>query len=95
MQELDIPIHDWADTDRIARHVEAVIEKHELLLTMKGTLKRYPGCTHWHFKNGRLPGTLELTLWPEKRRLWINVQSGRAAPWIDELLPALRREFVL
>src|SRR3954464_9584922 len=53
MRELDIPIHDWADTDRIARHVEAVTEKRELLLTMKGTLKRYPGCTHWHFKNGR------------------------------------------
>src|SRR6476469_9389360 len=92
MRELDIPISDWSDPCSIAAHVEQVLERRDLLLTMKGTLKTFPGCTHWHYKLGREPGTLELTLWPERKRLWIQIQAGRTAPWIDEMLPALQRE---
>lgn len=92
MRELDVVVSDWSDASRIERRVEAVLHRQGLLLTMKGTLKSHPGCIHWHFKKGREPGTLELTLWPARRRLWIKVQSGRTAPWIDELLPPLLDE---
>jgi hypothetical protein len=89
MLESDVQVDDWNDPQRVATRVEQVLHRRGLLLTMKGTLKTYPGCTHWHYKNGREPGTLELTLWPARRRLWIKVQAGRAAPWIDQLLPVL------
>jgi hypothetical protein len=91
MREINVQVDErsWADPLRLAERVEAVLHDRALLLTMKGTLKTHPGCTHWHYKNGREPGTLELTLWPARRRLWIKVQAGRAAPWIDQLLPAL------
>ena len=92
MRELDIPVTDWTEPSRIVADVEAVLDRHELLLTMKGTLKTCAGSTHWHYKRGREPGTLELTLWPTQQRLWITIQEGRTAPWIDEMLPALQRE---
>jgi hypothetical protein len=33
-----------------------------------------------------------VTAWPAERKLWITVQDGRRAAWIDELLPALKAE---
>jgi len=37
-----------------------------------------------------MPGTLELTWWPAKRRLCFKIQSTRAAWWMNELLPTLK-----
>jgi hypothetical protein len=41
---IDIDLEDWC--------VSA-----GLRLTLKGTLAKYPGCIHWHFKRGRERGT--------------------------------------
>jgi hypothetical protein len=41
-------------------------------------------------KRGIQPGTLEVTLWEAKRRLWASVQDGRRAAWIDEALPRVK-----
>ena len=92
MRELDIAVTDWTEPPHIVARVEAALHRRGLRLTMKGTLKTCPGSTHWHYKLGREPGTLELTLWPAKQRLWISVQAGRTAPWIEEVLPALQHE---
>jgi predicted kinase len=32
-------------------------------------------------------GVLELTWWPNERRLWFKVAKNRHAPWIDVALP--------
>ena len=63
-----------------------------LTRTLRGTLARYPGCIHWHFKKGKEHGTLELTWWPQGHRLWFKIAGNRAAPWVDELLPRLKTE---
>lgn len=79
-----------ADGSAIER-IDATIEQLGLAATMKGSLKSYPGCTHWHCKRGNEPGTLEITLWPAKQRAWFKVQSGRRAAWIDDVIPELKR----
>ena len=55
------------------------------------TLKKFPGCTHWHARNPGRSGTLELTLWPQQHRAWITIQSGRTAEWITEKLPEIQK----
>ena len=92
MHQIEIDIPDIDDTPAIARRVETVLAAHGLTMHSRGSVRKYAGCIHWHWKNGRQSGTLEVTLWPAKRRLWFKVQAGRRAPWIDQLVPALKAD---
>lgn len=75
---------------------EKVIELIELkaselgLNIHRGSLGKYPGCTHWHFQTPGRSGTLEMTYWPKKSRLWLSARSNRHGDWIPEKLEALR-----
>ena len=62
--------------------VERAILDARLTVTLRGTLKSYPGCIHWHVKSGRERGTLELTFFPETGELTFKVAKNRDAPWI-------------
>jgi hypothetical protein len=90
MVEIEIPLPADADPAAVEAAIEAGCDAEELRTQLKGTLSSCPGCIHWHFKRGREPGTLEITLWPRRHRAWISVHANRSAPWIDELLPRLR-----
>ena len=61
-----------------------------LSMTLKGTLVKYPGCTHWHWKHGQERGTLEITCWPAQQRLWYKVQAGREGDWISDTVRRLQ-----
>ena len=92
MTETEVHLPPAWDSPQFDRRVEAVFANRGLIVTMKGTLKAFPECTHWHLKHRAAAGTLEFTVWPEKRRAWFQVQAGRAAPWIESELPALKAE---
>jgi hypothetical protein len=70
--------------------VERFCNANGLTITMKSTLSKYPGSIHWHLKKGQDRGTLEVTLWPAKERLWFSMQSGRTADWVMETARRLR-----
>jgi hypothetical protein len=91
MTEIDIDMPGLRNVARAARRIERVISGHKLELASRGTLKKYPGCIHWHCRRAGSKGTLEITLWPLKNRVWFKIQSGRRAAWIDELIPSLKR----
>ncbi len=92
MTETDINVPRIEDADRVIRRVESVLTSHGLTMHSRGTVKSYPGCTHWHFKDGKHAGTLEVTYWPAKRRVWFKVQAKRTAAWIDQLVPVLKED---
>ena len=92
MTEIDIDMPDRDDPPRAIARVERVMRDAGLRQVSRGTLKSYAGSTHWHYKRGDEPGTLEITLHPSKQRVWFKVQVGRRAPWIDELIPQLKAE---
>lgn len=62
-----------------------------LVTTQVTTLSTFPGSVHWHFKQGKGRGTLEATYWPDRRRAWLSVRSGREAEWIAPAMRALKR----
>jgi hypothetical protein len=72
--------------------IEAACQHVGLNLTLKGTQSRYPGSVHWHYKQGKLPGTLEITLWYPQKRLWLSVQEGRRADWLPTMCALLREK---
>jgi len=91
---LDVPIAIQENTDfgRAKGAVERCCRRLGLVQGMKTTLAKHPGSTHWHYKRASQSGTLEITVWPSKRRIWITVQDGRRAEWITEMLPVLAAE---
>ena len=90
MQILEITLPPAANPARVKKVIDATLASAGLEVSLRGTLKQFPGCTHWHAKLAGQSGTLELTLWPEPHRAWISIQSGRTAEWITERLPKIR-----
>lgn len=90
MLEIDVEPAADADDDSIIAAVERACAAEALTQTLRGALRTYPGCTHWHYKNGKAKGTLEITWWPKTRRLWFKIASGRQADWIAPCVERLR-----
>jgi hypothetical protein len=91
MFEREIQLSPAVDARRLIRIIERHCLTAGLRIALKGTLAKYLGCIHWHFKRGREVGTLEITVWPIGRRAWCSVQSGRRSAWIDADLPRIVR----
>lgn len=92
MIELDVPVPAGTDPAHTERIVETTCAGADLRRTLKSTLASYPGSVHWHYAHGRERGTLEITWWPARERLWFKVSAGRTALWIKALLPALQQQ---
>lgn len=91
-KEINIRVPASIASDKIVLVINSAVIDLGLNVTMRGSLKSFPGGTHWHLKHGRGPGTLEITWWPQRRRLWMKIQAGRTAEWIDEIAPRFKQE---
>lgn len=95
MQDTEIELPSGVDLAKVGRAIDAAIASAGLETALRGSLRKFPGCTHWHARSPGESGTLEITLWPQERRAWFTVQSGRRAAWIAgkcaELEQTLRR----
>lgn len=75
----------------VPAQIEAACLKLGLSITHTTTLAQYPGSHHWHLKQGRQPGTLEITWWPAQRRAWFKVAKGRQGAWLAQAMQAIRQ----
>ena len=89
MIEVDVLLPDFCEPDAVPRVVEQACALEGLTLTLKGTLKKYPGSLHWHYRQGNLSGTLEVTWWEQGRRLWFKLASGRTGLWTERAIHRL------
>jgi hypothetical protein len=86
MREIELPIPKQLRDSDTERAIDGAILSAGLRVALRGSLKKFPGCVHWHIKNGSLAGTLELTWLPSERRAWFSIQNGRKAKWIQAKL---------
>jgi hypothetical protein len=91
MQEIEIPMPRNPDFAQVSGIIEKTVVSSGLQITLKASLGKYPGCTHWHVKNGKDKGILEITIWPKQTRAWFSIQSGRKADWIRPKVTLLQR----
>jgi hypothetical protein len=91
-EEILIHVPEHITPDKIGSVIDKAIIEFSLITTMRGSLKSFPGSTHWHLKQDRTRGTLEVTWWPRSRKLWIKIQAGRTAPWINEIAPRFKQK---
>jgi hypothetical protein len=93
MKEIEIPLPRNTDCLLIGKTIEEICISNGLKVTLKTTLGRFSGSTHWHIKNGDNKGTMEITLWPAQRRAWFSIQDGRAGAWIEKSIVSLQNSF--
>ena len=91
-EEILIHVPERITSDKIGSIIEKAIIDLNLAVTMRGSVKSYPGSIHWHIKRDHARGTLELTWWSQRRKLWIKIQAGRTAPWIDQIAPRFKQK---
>lgn len=90
MIEIDVVLRREIDPATIPALIESACAAEGLTQTLLGTLKSHPGSMHWHWKSGRSAGTLEITWIADSRKLWLSVQAGRAAGWIEPAMARLK-----
>ena len=69
--------------------IEMALSDAGVNVTLRGTLRAYPGCHHWHLKQPGMSGTLELTFWPETGRIWFKIAANRHAEWMEAAMRAI------
>lgn len=90
MREIDIALRNDATQQEIVSAIDVACREAGLTQVSKGSLGKYPGCVHWHYKLAEQPGTLEITYWPRAKRAWFALRANRYAPWMDTLVPQLK-----
>ena len=90
MRTEEVAVPEGVDLEGAVGTVERCFGELGLRVAMKGTLAAHKGCVHWHLKRGKERGTLEVTLWPARRRAWLSVHANRGAAWIEETLGQLK-----
>jgi hypothetical protein len=74
------------DEDQIIKKIEEIINQFELNITQKSPLSTLKGSTHYHLKIGKQAGLLEVTYWPIKKRLWVEIHDNRASEWNQAMI---------
>lgn len=88
--EIEFDVPPGSNLSGAALLIEKACQGCGLRVSTRASLRGYPGAIYWHVKRGIQPGTLELTLWETKRRVWASVKDERRAPWMDEALPQIK-----
>jgi len=79
------------DEELVVETIEDVIRDFGLDTAQKTTLSTMRGSTHYHLKNGSGKGVLEITYWPKKAWLTVDIHDNRRAPWNEQLIGPLAR----
>ncbi len=60
-----------------------------LTITMQGVLKSIAANRHWHLKNGKQKGVLEVTLMHETGEVLLSVHDNRRGGWEKEMIDVI------
>ena len=91
MRTIEIFTQNLQGFPQLEAMLEAACVACGLQIVLKTTLKQHSGSIHWHLKQGKAKGTLEVTLLPTAQRLWFSVHDNRAGDWIEPAMQALQK----
>ncbi|MEX2104576.1 MAG: hypothetical protein WD907_04505 [Bacilli bacterium] len=83
--------HSWENdmvVEEIVKEIEDCIQQFNLTISLKTTLSTMKGSIHWHLKQERQKGVLEVTYWPKKQQIWLEIHDNRRSEWnVDVIAP--------
>lgn len=74
------------DEDLVVQEIEDIIADFQLEVTQKTTLSTMKGSIHYHLKQGKKSGVLEVTYWPNKKRLFVEIHNNRLSEWNQNMI---------
>lgn len=74
------------DVDLIVQELEEVISEFQLEITLKTTLSTMKGSIHYHLKQGKTSGVLEVTYSPNKKSLFVEIHNNRLSDWNKNMI---------
>jgi hypothetical protein len=74
------------DVNFVIQTIEEIIANFHLDVTQKTTLSTMKGSYHYHLKHGKKSGVLEVTYWPQKKSLFIEIHENRISDWNKNLI---------
>jgi hypothetical protein len=77
---------DSIHNDQITQKIENIIVQFSLIITQRSTLSTKKGSIHYHLKQNTNVGILELTYWPSKKQLWVEIHDNRTADWNKQII---------
>lgn len=89
MREREIRLPDSIAGEAVEEAVQSAVGRVGASVTLDGTLRSYPGSRHWHLQARGRVGTLEVTYWPSRNRLWVSLHVNRAGDWAGEAFDRL------
>jgi hypothetical protein len=79
--ESDIQRSGDIDSLHVMTAIEEIIDQYGLTITQKTTLTTMKGSIHYHLKQGKSRGVLEITYWPQAQQLFLEIHDNRQADW--------------
>ncbi len=92
MENYEIKVPAQLKDGEVVQRIEGALTKIGLHVTLSSTLKKFPGCRHWHLHQQGRQGTLDLTWWPAQRRLWLSSRSRRTTASLSDQIPSLLQQ---
>ena len=84
MLEIEVP----PPHNHVRDAVYSLAQMRGLVVTMDIGLRSYQGGSHWHLRKPKASGTLEVTYWPARDRLWVTYHANRVGDgWVEEGAP--------
>jgi hypothetical protein len=91
---IEIPVRSDVEFLLAETVVEAASAAEGLWVARKAAMATYPGSIHWHLRRGNDPGTIEVTVWPAGRRIWLKVHPLRNTLWVEPAAERLKERLV-
>ncbi|HET7578808.1 MAG TPA: hypothetical protein VFK33_05965 [Bacillales bacterium] len=81
------------DEELVCEEIERMAGDFELEAPKRMTLSSKKGSYHWHFKKGKEKGVLEVTYWPKRSELLVEIHDNRRVDWNTALIEPLAADF--
>ncbi|HEU5100036.1 MAG TPA: hypothetical protein VFU22_13500 [Roseiflexaceae bacterium] len=94
METITVPLSTSHDPAMLPGLIERAMAEAGLV-SSRLELRGYAGATHWHIRRPGAKGTLELTYWPSRGRLWFAIHANRRADWMPSAIDQLTARMML
>lgn len=81
------------DEEMVCAEIERIATGFALTVTERTTLSTKKGSYHWHFKKGQEKGVLEITYWPKRGEVLIEIHDNRRTEWNMAMIEPMAKAY--
>ncbi len=85
---MDVHVSTW-DEDTLLTTIRELAQEFGLVVKEETTLLSKKGSVHCHLGHPHDPGLLEVTVWPRREAVWIDMHDNRRAGWNEAIIQSV------